>query len=222
VTFATAYNINIDKLADRARETLPPAIVEESTKGWDWALEQERDTRGLSRDTWIGIDAIKRAWRMAHPKISRFWGDLEDAARAAIENPGDEYQAGRVTFIRNAAWLMMRLPSDRCLCYPAATNGEEAITFMGTNQFTRRFERMPTYGGKLAENATQAVARDILAHGLVLAEERGFEPVMHVHDEIIAENCTAAELSEVMSIAPAWADGLPLAAKGFDCARYRK
>ncbi len=222
VTFATAYNINIDKLADRARETLSPAIVEESTKGWDWALEQERDTRGLSRDTWIGIDAIKRAWRMAHPKISRFWGDLEDAARAAIENPGDEYQAGRVTFIRNAAWLMMRLPSDRCLCYPAATNGEEAITFMGTNQFTRRFERMPTYGGKLAENATQAVARDILAHGLVLAEERGFEPVMHVHDEIIAENCTAAELSEVMSIAPAWADGLPLAAKGFDCARYRK
>jgi DNA polymerase bacteriophage-type len=222
VTFATAYNIDIDKLADRARETLPAAIVEESANGWDWAVEREMDTRGLSRETWIGIDAIKRAWRAAHPKIARFWRDLEDAARAAIENPGDEYKAGRVTFIRNAAWLMMRLPSDRCLCYPAAVNGEEAITFMGTNQFTRRFERMQTYGGKLAENATQAVARDILAHGLVLAEERGFEPVMHVHDEIIAENCAAAELSEAMSIAPAWADGLPLAAKGFDCARYRK
>jgi hypothetical protein len=222
VTFATAYNLSLEVIADRARETLPRAIVEESGSGWEWALEQEMDTRGLTRETWVGIDAIKRAWRAAHPKIARFWRDLEDAARAAIENPGDEYKAGRVTFFRNAAWLRMVLPSGRSLCYPAATNGEDAITFMGTNQFTRRFERVQTYGGKLAENATQAVARDILAHGLVLAEERGYEPVMHVHDEIIAENCTAAELSEVMSIAPDWAEGLPLAAKGFDCARYRK
>lgn len=222
VTFATAYNIDIDKLADRARETLPAAIVEESAGGWDWALEQEMDTRGLSRETWIGIDAIKRAWRAAHPKITRFWRDLEDAARSSIEQPGERFPAGRVEFLRQDAWLRMVLPSGRSLCYPAPTIDDDGITFMGTNQFTRRFERIRTYSGKLAENATQAVARDILAHGLVLAEERGFDPVMHVHDEIIAENCTADELAEVMSIAPDWADGLPLAAKGFDCARYRK
>jgi DNA polymerase len=263
VTFATAYNIDIDKLADRARQTLPRAIVEDGAKGWDWALEQERDTRGLSRETWIGIDAIKRAWRAAHPRIARFWGDLEAAARGAIENSGARFHAGRVEFIRQDAWLRMVLPSGRSLCYPGPTisysdvkrsrldNARGAVaafykpdgmsdkafelalerasrprpggvTFMGVDQFTRKFQRTLTYGGKLAENATQAVARDILAHGLVLAEERGFEPVMHVHDEIIAENCTAAELSEVMSIVPDWAEGLPLAAKGFDCARYRK
>lgn len=221
VTFATAYNIDIDKLANRARETLPRAVVEESTEGWGWAQEKGIDTRGLSRETWIGIDAIKRAWRKAHPNITRFWRDLEDAARMAIGSAGQGYTTGRVEFNRRGAWLRMVLPSGRSLCYPAPTAGE-TITFMGTNQFTRKFERIHTYGGKLAENATQAVARDILAHGLVLAEERGFEPVMHVHDEIIAENCTAAELAEVMSIVPDWAEGLPLAAKGFDCARYRK
>lgn len=261
VTFATAYNIDIDKLADRARETLPASVVEDSTKGWDWALEQQMDTRGLSRETWIGIDAIKRAWRAAHPKIARFWRDLEDAAREAIEHPGVRCPAGKVSFVRDGAWLRMMLPSGRSLCYPAPSIDPSAakrtrldnaalavargvrpdgmsdkawqlalsregrsnvISFMGSNQFTRRFERISTYSGKLAENATQAVARDILAHGLVLAEERGFEPVMHVHDEIIAENCTAAELAEVMSIVPDWAEGLPLAAKGFECKRYRK
>jgi DNA polymerase bacteriophage-type len=222
VTFATAYNIDIDKLADRARETLPRAIVEDSTGGWDWAQGKGVDTHGLSRETWIGIDAIKRAWRAAHPRITRFWRDLEDAARLAIEQPGKRFPASRVEFLRQGAWLRMVLPSGRSICYAAPSIDDDGVTFMGTNQFTRKFERVRTYSGKLAENATQAVARDILAHGLVLAEERGYEPVMHVHDEIIAENCTAAELAEVMSIVPPWAKGLPLVAKGFDCARYRK
>jgi DNA polymerase len=221
VTFAIAYNIDIDKLADRARDTLPQSVVSDSEDGWGWALEKGLDTRGLARETWIGIDAIKRAWRKAHPAITQFWSALEEAARLAIETPGRSFSAGRVSLNRQGAWLRMVLPSQRSLCYPSATTSD-GVTYMGVHQFTRKFERIRTYGGKLAENATQAVARDILAHGLVLAEDRGFEPVMHVHDEIIAENCAAQELADVMSTPPAWADGLPLAAKGFECTRYRK
>jgi DNA polymerase len=93
---------------------------------------------------------------------------------------------------------------------------------MGINQYTRRFERIRTYGGKLSENATQAVARDILAHGLLAAEDAGYEPVMHVHDEILAENCTVEQLVACMSTSPHWAEGLPLAAAGFETHRYRK
>ena len=221
VTFATAFNIDIDKLADTARGTLDPEVVRGSGDAWEWMKREKRDTLGLSRETWIGIDAIKRAWRLAHPAIAGFWTDLEDAANAAIRRPGDEFTAGKVTFIRNAAWLLMRLPSDRCLCYPAA-QADDGISYMGTNQYTRKFERIRTYGGKLSENATQAVARDLLAHGVLLAEERGFRPVMHVHDEIIAENCTAEELAACMSTNPIWAPGLPLAAAGFEAMWYRK
>jgi DNA polymerase len=221
VTFATAFNIDIDKLADTARGTLDPEVVRGSGDAWEWMKREKRDTLGLRQETWIGIDAIKRAWRLAHPAIARFWHDLEEAAACAIKRPGDEFKAGRVTFVRNAAWLLMRLPSDRVLCYPSA-RADDGITYMGVNQYSRRFERIRTYGGKLSENATQAVARDILAHGLLAAEEAGFDPVMHVHDEILAENCTAEELARVMSTNPAWAEGLPLNAEGFETYRYRK
>ncbi len=222
VTFARAYNIDIDALADTARGTLDPEVVRGSGDAWEWMQRTKRDTLGLSQQTWIGIDAIKRAWRLAHPAICAFWKDLEDAATAALARPGDEFKAGRVTFIRNAAWLLMRLPSSRVVCYPGATTGEDGLSYLGINQYSRRWERIRTYSGKLSENATQAAARDILAHGLLLAEERGFEPVLHVHDEIVAENCTSSELAEVMAINPVWATGLPLAAKGFECERYRK
>lgn len=221
LTFATAFNIDIDKLADTARGTLDPEVVRGSGDAWDWMKSEKRDTLGLSRETWVGIDAIKRAWRLAHPAIAAFWRDLEDAAAAAFNRPGDEFKAGKVTFIRNAAWLLMRLPSDRCLCYPGARS-DDGLSYMGINQYSRKFERIRTYGGKLSENATQAVARDILAHGLLAAEEASFAPVMHVHDEIIAENCTARELADLMSTNPHWAKGLPLAAAGFETYRYRK
>ena len=221
LTFATAFNIDIDKLADTARGALDPEVVRGSGDAWEWMKREKRDTLGLSQETWVGIDAIKRAWRLAHPAIARFWTDLEDAADAALRRPGDEFKAGRVTFRRNAAWLLMRLPSDRCLCYPSA-RAEDGLSYMGVNQYTRRFERIRTYGGKLSENATQAVARDILAHGLLAAEEAGYEPVMHVHDEILAENCTVEQLVACMATNPHWARGLPLAADGFETMRYRK
>lgn len=221
VTFAQAYGIDIDKLAETARGTLDGSVVQESAESWEWMLREKRDTLGLSQQTWIGIDAIKRAWRKAHPATVKFWRDLEENARKAIERPGDEFHAGRVSFLRNAAWLRMILPSGRSVCYPAPTV-EDGISYMGVNQYTRRWERIRTYSGKLSENATQAVARDVLAHGLLLAEQSGFAPVLHVHDEIIAENCTAHELAAVMSTNPAWAEGLPLAAEGFESARYRK
>ena len=69
------------------------------------------------------------------------------------------------------------------------------------------------------------IARDVLASTMQAIEDAGFQIVMHVHDEIIAEadlSRTAEELSTLMSTAPAWAKGLPLDAKGFTCKRYRK
>ena len=55
----------------------------------------------------------------------------------------------------------------------------------------------------------------------------GFEIVLTVHDEIIAEAPDTPEynseaMAALMSAVPSWAEGLPLAAAGFEAYRYRK
>ena len=102
-----------------------------------------------------------------------------------------------------------------------------SVRYMGINQYTRKWEWIETYAGKWAEQATQGTARDVLAHGLCNAEEAGYEVVLHIHDEILAETPDAAEysaegLAALMSGNPSWALGLPLAAAGFETYRYRK
>jgi len=77
------------------------------------------------------------------------------------------------------------------------------------------------------ENATQAVARDVLMHGVRLAEAASYGVVMRVHDELLcetpdSEDFTVEGLSACMARVPAWAIGLPLAAAGFETHRYRK
>ena len=85
-----------------------------------------------------------------------------------------------------------------------------------------------TYGGKLVENIVQAISRDILAHGMELAESVGMPIVGHVHDELIAEvkdepyRATVEDLMACMSTVPEWAPGLPLGADGFEGKVYRK
>lgn len=228
ITFATAFGIDLDELAEKARPALHPNTLGEARAVLDWTKKKRRTTYGLSDETWIVIEAIKRTWRKSHPAICQFWKDLDEAARAAIDTAGREFPAGKVRFIRNGAWLRCILPSGRSLCYPSPKITEKGeISYMGVHQFSRQWTRIKTYGGKLAENCTQAVARDILAHGLMAAEAAGYNPVLHVHDEIITEppdepEFTREGLSKLMSTNPAWADGLPLAASGFTATRYRK
>lgn len=112
-------------------------------------------------------------------------------------------------------------------CDGAGSWGTDKITFMGVDQYTRQWKRLDTYGGRLVENATQAVARDVFFHGFRLAMAAGYPIVLRVHDELVAEvpdtdGFTVEELSALMAKNPGWSGGLPLAAAGFECLRYRK
>lgn len=227
LTFATAYGIDLDALAAIATENLPATVVEESRGLYEWMKEQKNSTHGLERKTWVGIDAIKRAWRQAHPATVELWKSLADDAREAFFNPGMVVGSGKLRWARDKAWLRLRLPSGRTLCYPAASFDTGKMSYMGVNQYSRQWSRLGTYGGKLAENATQAVARDVLAAGMLKAEGAGYRIVLSVHDELITEapdrlpyNDTGLALC--MSDNPPWAQGLPLAAAGFETNRYRK
>lgn len=103
----------------------------------------------------------------------------------------------------------------------------ERIRYMGENQTTRQWGKQYTYGGKLAENITQALCRDLLAYALVNVDAAGWPIILHVHDEIVTEvpnepEYSVAKLEEMMCTLPSWAAGFPLAAEGAELMRYAK
>ena len=158
----------------------------------------------------------------------RFWKDLDETVRQAIYNPGETFLCRMLKIRRDGKWLRIVLPSGRALCYPSPEiDKHDTITYMGMNQYSRKWQRISTYAGKLAENATQAVARDVMAANMPEVERCGYEITLTVHDEIICEapdkpQFNAEDLSDILSSVPEWAEGLPLAAAGFEALRYRK
>ena len=121
--------------------------------------------------------------------------------------------------------------AGRNLCYqsPHFTEnrfGSDAIGYYAPNAAGQMVVQ-ETFGGKLAENATQAIARDILAHALLTLEKNGYPVIFHVHDEAVIEKPTGQgsleEACRLMANAPDWAEDLPLRADGEDhLAFYRK
>ena len=227
LTFASVYRVDLDDLAKHTFEAIDPQYLYEARDAYPWFKENGL-THGLAENTFIACEAIKRAWRAAHPAITKYWTDTEDAIRATLRD-GTTNIAGRVVYDKRGAWLRARLPSGRYLCYPAARLPKDdercAFSYKGMNQYTRKWDLIKTYGGKCCENACQAVACDILVEAMPVIEAAGFEIVISVHDEFITEapmNKSAKELESIMATAPAWAKDLPLAAAGFESQRYRK
>lgn len=178
-------------------------------------------------------------------------------AGAAVRENGDRAIKITRTFTKEKGervpgwWLKVELPSGRVLSYPgigisvekqvegpddwglsdAAHHNvtyRERIRYMGENQTTRQWGKQYTYGGKLAENITQALCRDLLAVALVRVDkEPGWDIILHIHDEVVCETPNTAEysvskLESMMCELPSWAKGFPLVAEGAELKRYAK
>jgi DNA polymerase len=185
-------------------------------------------------------DAIVKTYRKKFVKVKNLWYDVEDAAVqtvAAGEVPAPR-KAGKVAFALRGGDLRCRLPSGRLLNYPKAMLVEKptpwgenkmALQFWGEDQTTKQWRVTDSYGGKLVENITQAVARDLMADALVRADAAGWNPCMTVHDELVCvcpdpqgKKDLPRELEALMVASPAWAQGIPLAAEAWAGRRYQK
>ena len=155
----------------------------------------------------------------------------------AIQNPGEVFKAGShlqfsVRTHTGVPHLLVRMPSGNFLCYsqPRYSEKDDVMTYMGQDNTASggmfaQWTRIYTYGGKIVENACQSLAMDVMARNMLLIEQAGFDIVLTVHDETVAEADTdrsAKELSAILAKPAPWAPGLPLAASGFECTRYRK
>lgn len=197
------------------------------------ALEAMGGSRmGLSQDE---MKEIMQKWRGANPNIVNLWSTIEKAATKAIKT-GGEYRIHRGTVV-SYKWgaLLITLPSGRTLCYPRADVGierndgwrgdHEVIEYEGTNQTTKKWERVRTYGGKLTENIVQAIARDILGEIILRASEAGLDIVFHVHDEIVVEarpDQTLKDVEDIFSRPIHWCEALPLKGAGYTTPYYLK
>lgn len=226
LTGAATYRLDLDALTESAREAIPDRIWDEACDFLKWQREQKRPTYGLLPETFIVCDSLKRMWREANADISRLWPAYEDAARCAIDSPGKTFAVGPVSFERVGNWMRLRLPSGRALSYPSPRN-EDSITYMGMNQYSRKWERIKTYGGKLLENVCQAFSRDVLFYNVPGVIAAGYDVRLKVHDELVCytddvKERNPEELAMLMTKPLVWAPGLPLAAAGFEAYRYRK
>lgn len=182
------------------------------------------DKMGLTEQE---MQNIVTQWRIASPKIPKFWRDTEDAARNALDTRGRTYTLPcGVKYRRDAEALQCKLPSGRILSYWSAwLDDEGGIRFMGQNQTTRKWEKAKTWGGKLVENIVQAYARDCLAVALDRLDKAGYNIVFHVHDEIIAEAPDGSrweDMADIMGQPIDWAPGLLLRGDGYSTKFYMK
>lgn len=229
-TFAMNFGMDLDELAKTTEATIEESYWIESMGMLKWAKEKKL-IRGMSQKAWVACNAIKSAWRKANSEIESFWYALAKACQSAIKAKGVAFSAGRIVCKVSGNYLLMRLPSGRYLVYPAPRLPEEGemcdFTFMGVNQYTKKWERIPTYSGRLVENSVQGAAADLLLEAGPRLEAAGYHIVMSVHDEYITEikddnTRNHREMEQIMSALPDWAGGLPLVAAGFEAARYRK
>jgi len=185
----------------------------------------------------IPADLAKKAvetYRSIYPRVRTSWFAQEAAAIRAVQT-SESVDCGRVQWQSSGDALLCRLPSGRSLVYNSPTleyvktpwgESKLALHFMGVNGVTKKWEREHTYGGKIVENITQAVARDIMAYAMFKAEKSGYPVAFSVHDEIVSEVPdgfgSISEFEKILCTLPVWAKDCPITAKGFITKRYRK
>jgi DNA polymerase len=218
------------------RQNIAPDLIlraHDNFASWGYQKAAEMD---IDEAEWIASESVKLAWRDRHPATRALWYACKDAMVLAIRNPGAVYKAGPrmqvgVVVRGDQTWMLIELPSGKHLTYfSPRVSIDDAITYMGYGSDDggqRVWGVQYTYGGKAVENACQAVAGDVLKSAMPGIEAAGYAIVLTVHDETVTEapdtpEYNADDLSRLLSIVPPWADGLPLAAAGFEAYRYKK
>lgn len=194
----------------------------------------------------VGVENIAvELFRQKHPKIKSYWYDVESAAQRAVMRKGEMVRVSNrktgdykvpVFFLHaetaGMSFLLCKLPSGRKLAYPRPRlvpspkfEGKTVIQFFGKIGMTVNWGNCDTYGGKLVENITQAVAADVMCQGAHNAENAGYGVMALIHDQALAYTApeqTANRFTKLLTDMPAWADGLPIEAEGAQVPFYKK
>lgn len=238
-TAAQLYGIPIDKI----KKGNPEYEYRQYGKAATLALGYQGGIKALIKVGHLPDDTseeilqdIVNRWRNANRRIRDFWYAMDNAATLVVSQ-GGSIAVGKVILAHeydhssDANVMSILLPSGRKLYYvnpQIGINewGKPAVSYMGVEQGKKTWGRIDTYGGKLTENITQAIARDCLSLGIERLEAAGFPVVFHVHDEVVIElpldRVDLKTVTQILAAPMPWAPDLPLSADGWTGEFYRK
>jgi DNA polymerase len=229
------FNVPIE-LVTKNSEYRMRAKNAELALGYQGALEALRrmggEKMGLS-DT--EMNELVKLWRKVNPKVVKLWNEMNELAIEAVMCKGVRIETGfrGVAFLSDGLVLKMILPSGRYIAYfePHLKQnrfGSICIRYKNIDQKSKQWVDTETYGGKLVENAVQAISRDVLVYSMQNLTSSGFKINMHVHDEVICEvpedegdECLL-KMESIMKQDIPWAPDLILGAAGYVTKYYKK
>lgn len=255
-TASRMFNIPADQVKERGyRQKGKVAVLALGYQGGEGALAAMDFKKEIPQEEYAGLRDV---YRRANANIVQFWAKVQDAIQTvtkavhsyegmdigwyivpiAINNSNFQHiEISAKKLTNGKATMRIKLPSGRYLVYQdiaMATNkfGSPCIQYLasgdGAEGGSYGKAHLKTYGGKVVENITQAVARDILAHTLYEAMRAGYTALFSVHDEgvwlIDDDKAKTAykEIQDIMATPPYWAEGLPLDSDGFIAKNYKK
>lgn len=133
--------------------------------------------------------------------------------------------------------LELSLPSGRTLRYGMLRRMREApkktgdiIRFKYLCKMIRNGapRDLSLWGGILAENLSQGLARDIFADMMLRVDAAGYPVILHVHDELVCEvpeeqaEQALSDIMSIMSTPPEWIPDIPLSAEAHILDAYTK
>jgi DNA polymerase len=198
-------------------------------------------------------------YRASYQKVKALWYGCESAAIHAIRQPGTVFSPNscfmesdmdwdltvtvpadaiklQMKYDKNALW--MQLPSGRLICWKRPQlellttpwgSQKMGVTVHSQNTYTRQWTRNTLIGSSIFQSAVQGTARDFLANAMLMLENKGYEVINSIHDEVLlladeegAEEALKNDVMAIMTNPPKWAPDFPLAAEGWVSKRYRK
>lgn len=247
----TLYSVEYDEVTKAQRSGAKPAVL-----GAGFRLSGGELRDGEKTGLWayaenMGVQMTKeeanravQVFRDTYSEIKNGWYQIEDTIERAMMAGGKIVKWGHLEFQIVKPFLRVGLPSGRSLWYyQLRVEKYEAdgkfgkywrtnITYMGKDQFTNRWTRIESHGGKFIENFVQALARDILGFGMLAAHDAGYYICGHVHDEIISEEDEDDEVHNLKGLLHCMTKAIqekfgflrtmPLGAAGYEDRVYKK
>jgi DNA polymerase len=249
------YKKSYDEITSAERQVCKPAVLAAGYgMGPGQILPDGTKTGLLAYAANMGVPmtptesvAAIAVYRDTYEEVPMLWRACDNAVASVLDN-GRPVEIGPLVFEWCRPFLLIRLPSGRCIYYykpqieereikskrwrwnkdhmrmEEETYKKNILTFMGRNQRNTQWERIDGRGSHLVENITQALTRDILKIGLMRLDAEGFHIIGHAHDEIIVEGNerTWEHMREIMRQPIDWLPGFPLNASGYSSVYYRK